>query len=137
VEFAARIGASPAAVQKWENGRNRPAPNHLKRMAELVPALAAELQKEIAAYEWHRGRRAAPPVLEISTVQREIAERLTSVLGLDATAILNEALSRGLQALASSSTPTSRKIADHMEVHDRVRDKLQPGNKRSRKRKAS
>ncbi|MCL5287911.1 MAG: hypothetical protein M1453_07960 [Acidobacteria bacterium] len=105
-------------------------------MAELVPALAAELQREIAAYEWHRGARARGPMEVPADLAQEISTR-SAVLGLDPQQILRDAINLGLSSTRLSSVPTSRKIEDHREAHDRVRAKHEPVSKRSRKRKAS
>jgi len=55
-DFARTLDVSEASVQNWENGRNRPSPNLLRKMAQMVPALAVEIQREIEGYEWHPKR---------------------------------------------------------------------------------
>lgn len=53
--FADRLGVSVSALGNWERGRNRPHPDHLRKMAELAPRFAAQIDRELEEYEWHRG----------------------------------------------------------------------------------
>lgn len=54
-EFARRVGASEAAVQLWESGKNRPSKPALLKMKKLAPSMAPEIDR-LLNYKWHPKR---------------------------------------------------------------------------------
>ena len=52
--FAASLSVSEASVANWERARNKPAPDSLKKMAQLAPAFREEIGSALRFYEHHR-----------------------------------------------------------------------------------
>lgn len=65
-ELAGRLGlkSGNTSIGNWEQDRKRPSPRHLKKMAEMAPAFAAEIARLVESYEWHHrhGTAARPEV---------------------------------------------------------------------------
>lgn len=97
-QFAQKLEATSGSIRNWESGRKRPAPDFLKKMAELAPGFGHEINAHLKAYEWHPrkgvGSRyseetrqqlisAQDAILDNadSTVVEDIAERLTKAAG--------------------------------------------------------
>jgi len=128
--FAGAVGASLSALRNWEAGSKRPHPKYLKRMAEMAPAFAVEIEQAIASYDWHPGaaaeRRLEVPV-EIEYRIRQVAKERR----IDAGTILREALTAGLKSkfpsapsAGSSTTERARRARETLEgVHDEHRQR--------------
>ena len=121
-QFAQKLGATSGSVRNWESDRKRPAPNFLKKMSEMAPTFARQIDAELKTYEWRRGGATTteealgiddlPPEL-----QREI-EKVATMLALDKRVTFRQALSLGLDRL-SHGAKAERQTEVNKKAHRR------------------
>ncbi len=79
-EFASKLDAAGSSIRNWEAGRKRPSPDFLKKMAELAPAFASEIDGELKVYEWHDskqgGRRYSEETISALHVPRDLTHHI-------------------------------------------------------------
>jgi len=121
-QFAAKLDAAGSTIRNWESGRKRPAPDFLKKMAELAPGFVHEIEKELHAYEWHQGgRRADSLPFSLSKLNpqiRDAVENLAEAQRIPLDEVYVELITLGLQArlearstiLKSGSRPSPKEL---------------------------
>lgn len=100
--FAARLGAATSSVRNWEKGRKRPSPEYLKKMAELAPSFAEQVESAIAGYEWH-------PTQQSGRYSQETVAVLHQALDM----ILDRAPSEAVQKITEFLEAFAGKWGDH------------------------